>query len=44
MMTANISVGANPMIWNGHFAFDPHFAVSAFSSRGDSPLIRPPIL
>jgi hypothetical protein len=44
MMTANVSLGSIPMIWSGHSVFDPQFEVSAFSSRGDAPLIRPPIL
>ena len=44
MMAANVSLGSIPMIWNGHSALIPQFEVSAFSSRGDSPLTRPPIL
>jgi hypothetical protein len=44
MMAASISLGAIPMIWNGHSTFDPQFVVSTFNTRGDAPLIRPPIL
>lgn len=44
LMAANIASGSLPSIWNGHSALDPQFQVSAFTSRGDVPLIRPPIL
>jgi hypothetical protein len=44
MMAASVSLGAIPLIWNGHFTFDLQFEDSPFRSRGDSPLIRPPIL
>jgi hypothetical protein len=44
VMAASINVGSTPSVWNGHCAFDPQFDVSAFTSRGVAPLIRPPIL
>jgi hypothetical protein len=30
--------------WHGHVTLFPQFRTTHFSSRGDSPLIRPPIL
>ena len=44
LMAANVSLTPLQSVWNGHSAFDPQFQDSAFSSRGDAPLIRPPIL
>jgi hypothetical protein len=44
LMAASVSAPSLPLVWNGHSAFDPQFQDSAFSSRGDAPLIRPPIL
>jgi hypothetical protein len=32
------------MNWHGHATLLPQFRTTHFSSRGDSPLIRPPIL
>jgi hypothetical protein len=43
-MAANVSVTSLPLVWNGHSALRPQFKDFAFSSRGDVPLIRPPIL
>jgi hypothetical protein len=44
LMAASVSVSSLPLVWRGHSAFDPQFQDSAFSSRGDAPLTRPPIL
>jgi hypothetical protein len=44
LMAASIAFGALPLVWHGHSALGPRFQGSTFSSRGDAPLIRPPIL
>jgi hypothetical protein len=44
LMAANIALAPLPLVWNGHSALEPQLEVSLFSSRGDAPLIRPPIL
>jgi len=46
---AGTVAGAAPVMapalnWHGHAALLPQFRTTYFSSRGDSPLIRPPIL
>jgi hypothetical protein len=38
------AVMAPALNWHGHAALLPQFQTTFFSSRGDSPLIRPPIL
>ena len=44
LMAGSVSAASLPLVWMGHSTFDPQFQGSAFSSRGDAPLIRPPIL
>src|ERR1019366_3789902 len=42
--TVAIAASIAPVIWYGRSAPAVHFRATSFSSRGDSPLIRPPIL
>jgi hypothetical protein len=44
--TAAVALTLTPqaLIWHGRVAPPAHFRSTHFSSRGDSPLIRPPIL
>jgi hypothetical protein len=39
-----VTMTPQAMNWHGHVTLLPQFRTSHFSSRGDSPLIRPPIL
>jgi hypothetical protein len=39
-----VTVIPQALNWNGHATLLPQFRSTHFSSRGDSPLIRPPIL
>ena len=45
LMVANVALESSlPSVWIGHLALNAQFQASAFTSRGDAPLIRPPIL
>jgi len=39
-----VTMTPRAMNWHGHATLLPQFRTTHFSSRGDSPLIRPPIL
>ena len=44
LSTVAVTVSPASLIWYGHTAPALQFRTTSFSSRGDSPLIRPPIL